>query len=66
MISRGCSNATTKDRGFADEAVVAIKPGADEGMVTYLRVKLLESDMKLKVKGGMCERGDGTQTVTLL
>jgi hypothetical protein len=54
------------DQGFADETVVAIKPGADEDMVTYLRVKLLESDMKLKVKGGMCERGDGTQTVTLL
>ena len=48
-----------------DEAVVAIKPGADEDMVTYLRVKLLERVRKSKVKGGTCERGDGTQTITV-
>ena len=40
----------------ADEAVVAIKPGADEDMVTYPRVKLLERDRTSKVKGGMCEQ----------
>jgi hypothetical protein len=51
---------------LADEAVVAVKPAADEDMATYLRVKLLDSDKKLKAKGGMCESGDGPQTVTLL
>jgi hypothetical protein len=34
------------DRGFADEAVVAVKLLAYEDMATYLRVKLADSDMK--------------------
>jgi hypothetical protein len=50
----------------ADETVVTIKSAAGEDAATYLRIKLLERDMMLKVKGGMCEQGDGTQTVTLL
>jgi len=31
------------DRGSAEEAVVGVKPVADEGAVTYLRIKLQES-----------------------
>lgn len=34
-------------QGPADEATVAVKPVADEGMVTCLRVKLPESDMEV-------------------
>jgi len=37
---------------LADEAVVAVKPVADENMATYLRIKLSERDRKLKAKGG--------------
>ena len=46
-----------KHRGFADETVVIVKLKADEGMVTYLRVKLSESgrDKLLEMKGGTCE-----------
>ncbi len=40
------------DLGSADEAVVAVKLVADEDVVTHLRIKLLESDMELEVKGG--------------
>ncbi len=35
------------DRWSADEAVVGVKPIADEGVVTHLRVKLSESDMEV-------------------
>jgi hypothetical protein len=45
----------TKEQELSDETVVAVKPGADEDMVTYLRVKLLESEQKFEAKGGMCE-----------
>jgi hypothetical protein len=48
-------NATGMDRGLADEAVVAIKPKADEDMVTYQRIKLSESARKktrVEAKGG--------------
>jgi len=38
-------------RGPADEAVVAVKPGADEGMATCLRVKLPESDRDVGGEG---------------
>ena len=40
------------DRGFSDEAIVGVKPAADEDAVTYQRVKLLESDSMLEPKGG--------------
>ena len=53
-------------QGLPDEAVVAMKPGADEDAVTYLRINLLERDRKSKVKGGTDERGDGTQTITVV
>ncbi len=42
---------TAINQGFADEAVVAVKPGADEDMATYLRIKLLERDRRSKAKG---------------
>ena len=38
-------------QGFSDEAIVAIKSGADEGAVTYLRIKLLERDREVKGEG---------------
>lgn len=40
------------NQGVADEAVVAIKRLADEGMVTCLRVKLSDSIMDDEAKGG--------------
>jgi len=39
------------DRGSTDEAVVGVKPTADEGVVTYLRVKLSESDRDVGAEG---------------
>lgn len=39
------------DRGSTDEAVVGVKLIADEGVVTYLRVKLLESDKDVGAEG---------------
>jgi hypothetical protein len=49
-------------RGSADEAVVAVKVGADEGAVTYPRVKLPSSDPVVSRVGGegwnMCPRFD--------
>ncbi len=42
---------TVMDRGSADEAVVGVKPVADEDAVTYLRVKLSESDKDVGAEG---------------
>jgi len=42
---------TVTDRGSADEAVVGVKPIADEDAVTYLRIKLSESDMDVGAEG---------------
>jgi hypothetical protein len=39
------------DRGSTDEAVVGVKPVADEGAVTHLRVKLSESDKDVGAEG---------------
>ena len=36
----------------SDEAIVDVKPVADEEAVTYLRIKLLASDRMLELKGG--------------
>lgn len=44
-------NVAVMDRGFADEAVVVVKRGTDEGMVTYLRVKFLDSDKDIGDEG---------------
>lgn len=48
------SNATLMHKGFADEAIVIVKRSADEGMVTYLRVKPAESARTAEMKGGTC------------
>ena len=61
MISKRRSNASVMKQEFSDDAIVAMKLGAYEGTVTYLRIKLLERAMKVKVKGGTSKRGDGTQ-----
>jgi len=39
------------DRGSTDEAVVGVKLVADEDDVTYLRVKLPESDREVGAEG---------------
>ena len=39
------------DRGSTDEAVVGVKPVAEEGAVTYLRIKLLASDRDVGAEG---------------
>lgn len=39
------------DRGSAEEAVVGVKPVADEDAVTYPRIKLLESDREVGAEG---------------
>ena len=38
-------------QGDADEAVVVVKPSAEDGMVTYLRRKLAERDKEVKGEG---------------
>ena len=50
------SNVDVMNRGSADEAVVIVKFGADEFMVTWRRVKHRISDRRLEVKGGTCKR----------
>jgi len=39
-------------QGVSDEAIVDVKPVAVEGAVTYLRIKLQDSDRMLELKGG--------------
>jgi hypothetical protein len=39
-------------KGVSDEAIVAMKPSANEDTATYLRVKQVERDMQSKAKGG--------------
>ena len=41
-------------KGFADEAIVVVKQLADEDMVTYPRVKPIESVRMTEMKGGTC------------
>lgn len=41
-------------RELADEVVVVVKRLADEGMVTYPRVKPVESARKAEMKDGTC------------
>ena len=50
------SNVDVMNRGSTDEAVVIVKFGADEFMVTWRRVKHRISDRTLEVKGGTCKR----------
>jgi len=39
------------DRGSSDEAIVGVKPTADDDAVTYRRGKLLESDKEVGAEG---------------
>jgi len=39
------------DRGSSDEAIVGVKLTAIEDAVTYLRIKLSESDMDVGAEG---------------
>jgi len=48
------SNAKLMHKGFADEAIVIVKRPADEDMVTYLRIKPVESARTAEMKGGTC------------
>ena len=57
MISAVNQRWGTKEQELSDETVVVVKLGADEDTVTYLRVKLLESEQKFEANG-MCEWGD--------
>ena len=50
------SNVDVMNRGSTDEAVVIVKFGDDEFMVTWRRVKHRISDRMLEVKGGTCKR----------
>ena len=45
------SNKNAMCRGFADEAVVAVKPEAEEDMATYPRIKLSENDRDVGGEG---------------
>ena len=51
-------DVTGMDRGLADEVVVVVKLGANEGMVTCQRIKHLESARGKKKPG---EAKDGTR-----
>ena len=39
------------DKGFSDEAIVGVKLVATEDAVTYLRIKLSESDKEVGAEG---------------
>lgn len=45
------NDVAAMDRGFSDEAIVVVKPVADENTVTYLRIKLQESDREVGDEG---------------
>ncbi len=42
---------TVMDKGFSDEAIVGVKLVANEDAVTYLRIKLSESDKEVGAEG---------------
>ena len=50
------SNVDVMNRGFSDEAIVIVKLGANDSMVTWMRIKHQISDRKLEVKGGTRKR----------
>ena len=52
LSSKRCSNADVMNRGFSDEAIVIVKFGASDFMVTWMRVKHQTRDRKLELKGG--------------
>ncbi len=56
LSPKRCSNAGVMRRGFSDEAIVIVKFGADELMVTWVRVNHQISNRMLEVKGGTRKR----------
>jgi len=56
LSPKRCSDVVVMNRGSADEAVVIVKFGADEFMVTWRRVKHRIRDRKSEVKGGTRKR----------
>jgi len=42
---------TVMDKGFSDEAIVGVKLVANEDAMTYLRIKLPESDKEVGAEG---------------
>jgi hypothetical protein len=50
------SNVDVMNRGFSDEAIVIVKFGAIDSMVTWKRVKHQISNRTLEVKGGTRKR----------
>ncbi len=50
------SNVNVMNRGSSDEAIVIVKFGAVEFMVTWVRVKHRTRDRMLEVKGGTRKR----------
>ena len=52
LSSKRCSNTDVMNRRFSDEAIVIVKFGADEFMVTWMRVKHRINGRMLEVKGG--------------
>ncbi len=56
LSPKRCSNTDVMSRGFSDEAIVIVKFGADEFMVTWMRIKHRISNRMLEVKGGTRKR----------
>lgn len=56
LSPKRCSNAGVMNRGSTDEAVVIVKFGAGDFMVTWMRVKHRISNRRLEVKGGTRKR----------
>ena len=52
LSPKHCSNVAVMNRGFSDEAIVIVKFGADDFMVTWKRIKHQISDRMLELKGG--------------
>ncbi len=55
LSPKPASNGQAMSRGFSDEAIVVIKRSAEEGAMTYQRIKLMVRNRKLKAKGGTCK-----------
>ena len=56
LSPKRCSNADVMNRGVSDEAIVIVKFGAVEFMVTWRRIKHRISNRRLEVKGGTRKR----------
>ena len=56
LSPKRCSNVGVMNRGSSDEAIVIVKFGAGDSMVTWMRVKHRISNRRLEVKGGTRKR----------